>query len=280
MLTAITVQCDNPFTMSILGAAPRDSLILQSVTGLGPADKSLFVGDYARDGGIYGGRRTNVRTPVLTIQINPNFGLGESVDGWRDILYRTFNDPFVNGDDVTLVLHDDVKPDRILTGYTEKIEGEIFGSDTAMQISMICPDPYINDNVPTVVVPPEGVSGWQTVPFIYAGTAETGFEMDIAVTTTTQTLTVDNNGKLMVLSFPSFQAGDVVHLNTKAGERSILLYQQGSSVPMEILYTLYSQSPWLELHSQRNTLQVYGDSPSRVVASITRLEYTQKYWGV
>lgn len=280
MLTAITVACDNPFTMPVLGAAPRDSLIIQSVTGLGPADKSLFMGDYSRDGGMYGGRRVNMRNPVMLIEINPNFGLGESVEGWRDVLYRAFNDPNINSDDVTLILHDDVKPDRYLTGYTEKFEAEAFSKDTTAQISMICPDPYLRDVTPTVVTPPEGVEGWQTVPFIYNGSSEAGFEVTIKVTSATQTLTLDNNGKLMVLTYPTFQVGDIVYINTKPGERQITLTKAADHVVYDVLYTLFSASPWLDLHSQTNTLQVYGDSKSRVVAAITNLTYTQSYWGV
>jgi hypothetical protein len=277
MLTQVDVECDNPFYMSVLGARPRDSLILQSITGLGPPDKSLFVGDYSRDGGLYTGRRTLVRNPVLTIKMNPNYGLGESVDGWRDILYRAFNDPFVNGDDVTLVLHDDIKPDRMLTGYCEKFDDEIFSEDTAVQISLICPDPYIRDVTETAVTPPEGTAGWQTVPFTYAGTAEAGFEVTIAVQATTSTLTLDNNGRTMVLTYPSFQAGDVVYINTKPGARQIKLTRAG--VDYDILYTLYSESPWLTLHSQSNNLQIYGDTTSSFVASITSLNFTQLWWG-
>lgn len=281
MLTQIDVECDNPFYMSVVGANPRDSLILQKVTGLGPPDKTLFVGDYAKDGGVYTGRRILPRNPVLNIQINPNFGNGESVDGWRDILYRAFNDPFVEGDDVTLVLKDDIKSDRFLTGYCEKFETEPFDSDTSVQISMICPDPYIRDVSETVIVPPQGSNGWQSVPFTYAGTAETGFEADISVSTTTSVITLDNNGKKMVLTYPApltFQSGDLVHINTKPGERSITVTRGG--VVADVLYALSSTSPWLNLHSQSNTLQIYGAASTDIVASISNLTYTQAWWGV
>lgn len=282
MLTQIDVECDNPFSLPVLGARPRDSLILQSFTGLGPPDKSLFVGDYSRDGGVYSGRRVLTRNPVLTIEINPNYSLGETVDGWRDILYRTFNDPFITGDDVTLVLKDDVKADRLLTGYCEKFDGETFSEDNAVQISMICPDPFIRDVVAKAITPPDGVEGWQTVPFLYAGTAEAGFEVTIEVQATTSTLTLDNNGRTMVLTYPSFQAGDIVYVNTKPGERAIKLWPAGTPTTdpgLEILYALYSGSPWLSLHSQSNNLQIYGDATTSFVASITSLNFTQLWWG-
>lgn len=278
MLTQIDVECDNPFYMSVLGANPRDSLILKKITGLGPSDVDLFVGDYSRDGGTYNGRRVTKRNPVLYIKLNPNFANGETMDGWRDILYKAFMDPFVNGDDVTIVFHDDIKPDRMITGYTEKFDGEVFEADTDVQISMICPDPYLRDVSETVVLPPEGVTGWQTVPFTYSGTAEAGFEVTILVQATTTTLTLDNNGKQMVLTYASFQPDDTVYINTKPGERQIKLTRAG--VDYDILYALYSESPWLDLHSQSNNLQIYGTDVNNVVAAVTNLTYTQLWWGV
>lgn len=278
MLTQIDVVCDNPFFISVLGANPRDSLILERVTGLGPPDISLFVGDYARDGGIYTGRRAQPRNTVMDIKINPNAGLNETVDGWRDILYKAFVDPLTTGDDVTLIFHDDIKPNRMLTGYTEKFNTEIFEKDTIANISMICPDPFIRDVDVTEILPPAGTNGWQQVPFTYAGTAEAGFEVWIDVQATTTVLTLANNGRTMVLTYPSFQPGDKVYINTIPGQRKINFTRSG--VEYDILYTLYSESPWLDLHSQQNSLEIYGETPTNVVAAITKLAYTQLYWGV
>lgn len=278
MLTQIEVVCDNPFYLSVLGANPRDSLILQRVTGLGPSDLSLFIGDYARDGGIYTGRRALPRNPVLDIKINPNHGNGETVDGWRDILYKSFMDPFPTSNDVSIIFHDDIKPPRILTGYSEKVETEVFDPETDVRVSMICPDPFIRDVDETEILPPEGSPGWQLVPFVYSGTTETGFEVWIDIEATTTTLTLDNNGAKMILTYPSFQAGDVVYINTKPGQRQITL-TRGATV-YDILYTLYSESPWLNLHSQQNSLQVYGETETSIVATITKLAFIQLYRGI
>lgn len=281
MLTSIDVVCDNTFTMTVIGATPKDSLIVQSLSGLGPPDISLFVGDYARDGGVYTGRRVQTRNPVFTIKINPNFANNETVSGWREILYKAFVDPTVNGDDVTLILHDDILADRMLTGYVEKFETEPFSADTVVTISMICPDPYIRDAAET------DLSGsWTNVPFVYQGTAETGFEVDVNVTVATPILTLDNNGYKMVFNYSdptggsltSFQVGDVLHVNTKPGERAVTLTSGG--VVYDVLYMLDVDSPWLSLHSQSNTLQIYGADSSSTVASITTLKYVTTYWGV
>lgn len=291
MLTQVDVECDNPFYMSVLGANPRDSLILQSISGLGPPDKSLFVGDYARDGGLYSGRRVLTRNPVLNIQINPNFGNGETVEGWRDILYRAFNDPYApnadtmdlldtDGDEVTLIFHDDIAPDRRLSGYCEKFDAETFAADSVVQVSMISTDPFIRDVTVTDLIPPSGTAGWTTVPFTYAGNAEVGFETWIKVSSPSMYLTLYNNGQIMFLTYPTFQPNDIVYINTKPGQRKIQLTPAAGGGPLDILYTLSSASTWLKLHSQSNSLKVYGATSSSVVAAITELKYTNTYWGL
>lgn len=274
MLTKIDIVSENAFFIPILGVTPKDSLLLFKVTGLNAADINLFIGEYARDGGTYQGRRVQPRNVVMTIELNPNHGLGETVDGLREMLYKAFLDPQANDDYLKILLHDDRGRERYLVGYVEKFEVDIFSSDTMCQISMICPDPFIRDNEATVLT---SSSGWVTVPFTYAGTAETGFETEIHLTATTPTLTLSNNNKTMVLT-NSFLSGDIVTVNTNRGSRSITLNRGG--VITSLLGKLSSTSPWLELHAQTNTMKVYGALPDNVIASVKRLEYTTAYWGV
>lgn len=277
MLTQVDVECDNPFYMSVVGASPRDSLILQSIAGLGPPDKNLFVGDYARDGGVYSGRRVTTRNPVLTIEINPNFGLGETVAGLRKMLYEAFNDPNPQGDDVTLIFHDDVMPDRLVTGYTEKFDAETFSADRIVVISMICPDPYVRDVTKTVITPTPPSPGWQEVPFNYGGDARAGFEATVLVQAVTPNLTIDNNGRKMFFTYP-FAIDDLLYVCTVPGYKTVQLTRGG--VTYDVLYTLSDDSPWLALHTQSNAFQVYGDDPEDHIAAVTNLSYTQLYWGL
>lgn len=272
MLTQVDVEGDNVLALPVSGAKPRDSLHLEGFTGLGPPDKSLFIGDYARDGGIYSGRKVLTRNPVLTVGVNPNYGKGETMDGLRSILYKAFNDPLPTVDSVTLILHDDELADRYLTGYCDKFTNEIMGDDTSCQISMVCPDPYIRDVQQTDLI-----GSWQQVPFTYAGTAETGFEATITVSASTSTITLNNNSQTMILTYP-FLANDVVYVNTIPGSRKIQLTRSGTTY--DILYTLYSGSPWMFLHSTSNTMTVYGATPTDIIAAITEFKYRQTWWGL
>ena len=226
MLTRIDVDSENAFYIPIAGATPKDSLIVQKIEGLNPPDVTLFMGDYARDGGNYQGRRVGNRNVVITFDLNPNPALGETVDGLRELLYKAFLDPQPDADYIKLNFLDDAGRTRYVVGYTEKIETSPFDIDTSAQVSIICPDPYIRDDIKTVKADP---SGWINVPFSYKGTAETGFEAEIYITAPTDTLTLENNGRTMVFN-RSFFAGDVIKINTNAGSRSITVAHAGEPV--------------------------------------------------
>lgn len=221
MLTQIDVMSDDLIELPILGVTPKSSLLIQKVTGLNPPDRSLFIGDYSQDGGIYQGRRVGSRNVVFTINLNPNPALGETVASLRQSLYKAFIDPQVDGDYLKLVLHDDADLERYLVGYCEKFESEIFDSETMCQVSMICPDPYLRNNEDTILIQP---TGWVSFPYTYDGTAETGFIVRIYVTTPTNEITLHNNGKSMQLTNPDgYGADDVIIINTIRGQRSISL---------------------------------------------------------
>jgi Phage tail protein. len=224
LLTQIDVDSENAFLVPILGVTPKDSLLVRKITGLNPPDIQLFIGDYARDGGIYQGRRVGNRNVVIIFDLNPNPALGETISGLRELLYKAFVDPQVDADYIKLTLHDDEGRTRYVVGYTEKFETEIFDVETMAQISIICPDPYIRDDVETIKTPIDYLtnpnSGWTTVPFTYTGTAETGFEVEILIAVATDVLTLDNNGKKMVID-KTFSVGDRVLIGTVRGSRYI-----------------------------------------------------------
>lgn len=274
MLTQVNLVGDETINMNVLGAGPRDSLQVRKITGLGPPDVDLFLGEYAGDGGSYNGRRVVKRNVVMELGLNPNHGENETVDGLRQTLYKMFLDPSVNGDNLFVELVDDIQPKKLFEGYVEKFEGEIFSKDTAVQISLMCPDPYLVDATET-----ELTGSFTTFPFTYGGSAETGFYIEVEVTAPTDVLTIDNNGSRMVFEF-DFLLDDVLKVNTTPGSRSVLLDRAGFP-NLEILYTMTGDSPWIKLHSQNNVLKVYDDIPGMAtVAAMTKLRYRQRYWGI
>lgn len=277
MLTKVGIEFEgNELIIPILDATTKDSLLIRKITGLNPPDPNLFIGDYSRDGGIYQGRRVGNRNVVMTMDLNPNPALGETVSGLRETLYKTFMDPLVEADYVKMNFYDELDESRYAVGYAEKFETDIFSDDTGVMVSMICPDPYLRADAETVLTNP---NGWSTVPFSYVGSAETGFMVSIYIDTATSALTLENNGRTMVIE-RGFSVGEVVTLNTIRGSRSLTVTSPPSSTPNSIVSNLSPLSPWLELHSQANTMKVYGATPTDLFASIRELRYTSSYWGI
>lgn len=288
MLTQVDVDSDNSFTVPIVGVTPKDSLLIRQINGLSPPGLNLFIGDYAISGGSYQGRRVGTRNIVILMELNPNPALGETISSLRERLYKAFLDPLVEADYVKMVLHLD--DGRLLeaVGYAETFETDIFSVDTFVQISMICPDPYLKDTVPRVLAT---ATGWTQVPFTYTGSAETGFEAEIKVAMDTPRLILANNtvtddvnsplyprGRLIVDR--AFVAGDLVTVNTTRGSRKIMLTPISTGVPVSILASMTSTSQWIELHSQRNTMRIYGSTPASLPAIIQKLTFVQTYWGI
>jgi hypothetical protein len=145
-----------------------------------------------------------------------------------------------------------------------------------VQVSMICPDPYIRDNVQTVLTQPEG---WTKVPFTYKGTAETGFKVKILIKTDCTRITLVNNNQPMIIDH-NFVVGDIVLINTNRGERNIQLIDANGAVRAPLIAKLNVNSRWLELHSQYNTMLTYGVSDGDGRGVITSLVYTPTYWGI
>lgn len=277
MLTRVDVQSENPFYLNIRDAKPTDSIIVQKIEGLGPPDVNLFMGDYARDGGSYNGRRVPPRSISITLQLNPNYRLGETVDGLRELLYKSFMDPFVTSDALALILHDDIKPDRFIEGFTDKFEPDIFSDNTTALISMRCPNPYIQD----VVVTNHAVSG-PTFPFTYEGSVEAGMIISADIITDTPILTLDLNGtKKMYFEYP-FVADDQFILDTRRGSRRVQVIRTESMVTTtkDILYSKTDESTWIDLHSLNNILKAYGEDPSDIVADISNISFRGLHWGL
>ena len=245
MLTRVDVVSENPFFLNIRDARPTDSIIVDKIEGLDPPDIDTFMGDYARDGGSYGGRRVPPRNVVFYLTLNPNFKLDETHAGLRTLLYKAFLDPYSDSDGVKILLKDDMLPDRYVFGYVEKFECDIFAEEPTAMISMLCPDPYLLDDALAVT----NASG-PTVPFNYAGTAETGILVEATFTTATSVFKLDLNGKVMTMNY-GFQSGDKVVLDTNRGSRKLQVIRSG--VTTDILYALAS-TYWHEVHAPNNTM--------------------------
>lgn len=233
MLTRIVFEGDTNINIPILGASTKDSFLLRKATGLNPPGANVYIGEYAGDGGLYTGRRIPTRNIVLTIELNPNPALGETVATLRKTLYRTFMDPLLRADYVRVLLYDDLQDwPRYVIAYAEKIETEIFESENLVQISLLCPDPYIRDTVAAEWRPALYSSsltvGSSDLLVPYEGSAEVGFEIEARVLTPTSKIQFIINVDFyqvfeIVRPFLDFTNTSVVYVNSLVGKREILM---------------------------------------------------------
>lgn len=264
-------------TFPILGVTPKEPLIVSQITGLTPVDFDLFVGDYARNGGIYQGRRVGVRNIVMHIDMNPDPALGHTVSGLRKLLSNLFVKNAVRGEMVRMVFID-VEGHHVYTeAYTEKFETEIFSKETMVQVSLLCPDPYFND---VSGVNLQDTNGWVSLPIEYTGDVEVGLSLELEVVATPTAGTIKvllDNGQTMTL-IHDFASGDVITINTQRGSRGVTL-RRGSSTT-SILGSLSPDSRWLEVGRRNNVLSTTGLTSATNPAVIKKVVYRPKHGGL
>lgn len=272
MLTQVVLQTANPMTFEIAAADPDEIIILQSISGLSPADVTLFTGEYARNGGYYQGRRVGERFPIFNLKLNPDYTNDIEVSDIREMLYRQFLEPQADSDGVQVLLKDDRKPDRYFIGYTEKFPSDIFDQKPRAQISMKCTDPMLRSALETTDSNP---TGWVSVPVAYDGSADTGIEVTMKVAVAATQMTLENNGmEMKLVKSTDFAVDDVIYINTKQGERQITLNG------VDVMGLLTADSKWITLNQSGNTLQAYGTVPSDGTAVVTDYTYRSEWWGV
>lgn len=273
MLQRVVLQTTPPVAFYIESAWPKDIINVKSISGLDPADVTLFTGEYARAGGYYQGRRPGQRNVVFNLKLNPNYEDDIEVSDIREMLYSWFFDPSPTSDGLKVVLEDDRKPDRYFVGYTEKLPAGIFEQSPSAQVSMICTDPWLYSDLEQSG---NDTAGWATIPLPYEGSARNGLEMMLQVKTATDTIVVDLDGVLMTVTKTTpFAVNDLVQINTVEGSRAIR--QNGS----DIMASLIPTSQWLMLRKgSPNLLRVHGGivGDGKVVA--VSYNYKEAWWGI
>lgn len=260
-------------TLEIGNADPDQIIIIESISGLDPADVTNFTGDFARDGGYYQGRRSAGRNPVFNLKLNPDYANDIEVSDIREMLYDMFLEPSPNNDGLLVELIDDRKPNRFFVGYTEKLPADIFSRDTKAQVSMICVDPFLRSTDQTIG---HDAVGWTSVNVTYDGSKRIGLYSKFLVKTAVNQMHFDINGVIMTLNKPSgnYAVNDVIEVNTEIGSRSIKL--NGT----DIMAHLASGAKWPELNKGVNAVKAYGTAVGDGKVVMTDYTYRAAWWGI
>lgn len=262
-------------TFDLDGVDPNSPVVVKSVSGLNPADVTVFKGDFSRDGGYYQGRRSAGRNIVLNLKLNPNWATQQMVSDIREDLYSNFLEPALDTEGVMLVLKDSVKPDRYAIGFVETLPADLFTKETTAQISLICVDPFLKSYDSTT---DSDVVGWSSTTVPYDGSKKTGALFELLVKTATSEMNLyvgaDPSPQRMQLENGVFAVDDVIEINTTPGSRWIR--QNGSDV-MALLSPLHDD--WLQLNKGDNLVRACGDTLGD--GKVVLMEYTFRsaWWG-
>lgn len=272
MLTEAIIQTSPPTSLKIEGADQDDLLILESISNLSRVQNSLYLGEFAREGGYYQGRRRQQLNPVFNFRLQPDYANDVMASDIREMLYSMFLEPQQDSDMVEVHLISDRKPGRLFTGYTETLESEIFAKELRAQVSMLTTDNYLRSIDETSLVEPNG-NGWFNTAIEYEGSAETGLEFDIKVLVNTPNVVIQLGTLTMQLVGP-WNAGNVIHVNTQEGFRTI------SVGGVEDLGSMTAASRWLVLKKGYNAMSVFGAATNDGKASVISYKYREAWWGV
>jgi len=234
-----------------------------SVSGLDPASATVNISENALfDGATFNSSKVNSRNIVI------NFAINTPAEDGRIALYKTVKPKrplrvYVSG----------TRRKAYIDGYVESLSVDIFGQKEVAQISILCPNPFFSDiNSPFTAV------GDIELTAINTGDVETGMLItltaeygSISSPTVTNTLT----GEYITVT-QSMSLGDVVTIDTTAGQRSVTLTHNGTTT--NIINKLDPTSTWLQLEIGENmfeqTAAMHGEN---VVTTIT---YKVLYQGV
>lgn len=278
--------------------------IIKNIFGLGPGKATINVNDVAStDGGIYNSSRLTSRNIVFTLQFVHD-GSKNGVEEYRNKSYQYF--PLKK--ELTLTFYTD-SGTKMISGYVESNEPNIFSQNEETQISIICPDPYFYDETLSNYT----LSGYESsfefpfsnesltenliefsriiksnqIVFDYSGDADTGvnFIMMAKKPLTTVTITnIDTKETMTVNSamFPSvlgteIRKNDIIEISTHIRNRYANIIRGRHRY--SIINSLGRYTDWIHLQSGTNTF-MYNINEDDSDAIDISFYYRTKYEGI
>lgn len=273
MLTQVNVSNPHGDTLSLQLLDASNGFVVKEVAGLDPVNATLTTSVMAqRDGAQAQNARRETRNVTMKLGLAPDYVVS-TVDSLRQLLYGWFM-PKLN---IGLSFYKDGVLYAISSGRVESFENALFSADPEVDISIICYDPdlYAPAAVTTSLAT---VSTTDTHTFAYEGTTETGVIFTLTVDRTLTDFTLyntapDNTLQQFIVS-GSFEAGDVITINSIAGQKSITLTRSG--IDSSILYWVDTASDWITFQKGNNLFRAFADG----AAIGYMLTYTPKYGGI
>lgn len=249
-----------------------------TVTGLTPPDATINTSVIVtKDGSSFNSSRLNERNIVL--QIVPN----HDIEHKRINLYK-----YIKSKQYIKLYLKNSSRDVWIEGYVEKVEGDLYTQKQVIQVSIICPDPYFKSietleyefstvesmfSFPFSIeepVPISSVSTFTEKNIENISDEETGIVIELYANglsleptiynmTTNESFTIQHE----------FEPGDIVRINTRRGEKSLILIRDGEEI--NIINKIVRGSKWFNLIVGDNIFSytsIYGTENLQVKISL------------
>ena len=263
---------------NVLQLTRNNSYAITGVTGLTPVAANINTSTAGiNDGVVYNSARLDYRNIVITLYFT------HDDEKNRIRLY----DYFQTKQFCTLYFSNGSR-DVYIDGYVETFECDLFSMTETAQISIICPKPYFKsvtetvNSVATVSAAFEFPTAFNdvifstettgtTVSILNNGDVSTGMDIEMTFTGTVSKPVIRNTatGEYLRLN-RDFVSGDKVTVNTRNGEKSIILTRFG--VDVNIINALDAGASWLQLRRSNNTLLLGAESGATAL-SVTFKHY-------
>lgn len=241
------------------------------IDGLGPVKADVSSGRYAnRKKGYISGSTIGERNIVLTLELNPSYFDGESMESLRTELYRLAPPD----GEVSLVFVTDGGRQLRTQGRVETSDTPLFVQSPMVQISILCPDPFMHGETKSqtfgrtsnafMEVTVEGQEVTEFALTTATFTASTGYE-----------LLVEGGGKSQIFSCAGpFPSGRQLLINTEVGGKIFEMNNQS------MIHNMTASSSWPVLYPGLNTLRVRLSGGDLTVQNNHTLVFTERYIGL
>lgn len=247
--------------------------VVGAIEGLAPGRAILSTSTFSSiDGVAFHSARRDQRDIRIRIEFesNPRF---DDVENLRNNLYRYFQ----LKQEVELEFVRSTGTSPRIRGRVESVESVFFAQNPAVDIQVVCFDPYFYDATPTVLNL-NTTSSTATTEVDYAGSAPTGVKLTITPPRTISDLTLSvtsNYGRTISLVFNAgINANQTLTITTHPGNKTASR-RVGGTVS-SILYGVSPSSFWPQLEPGINLVRA---AVSGTAIPYT-LEYTTRYGGL
>ena len=239
---------------------------ITNIIGLNPPNANIVTTPIVgTDGARFNSAKLETREIVLTVVINGNVAANRM---------RLFN--FFPTKDKVKIYYSSPVRSVFIEGYVSSFEVGLFDQHQTAQIAILCPYPYFK-GMDEILLELSSRTSLFTFPFsietpipfsevgeedggeiFNSSTVEVGALIRLVFTGAVSTLTITDNrtGEFFKISY-SFQADDVVEINTRKGEKSVKLYRDGDEI--SIFSAVDMDSTFFQLRPGENSFRFTAD---------------------